>query len=112
MDEEKAFWTLVVVVEELMPQKLYLQGLQGATMEVKVLLSLVKRRLPNLWQHFRNCESLGMPPPDLALTHWFPLLFADILPIESTLRVWDSFFYEGPKVIFRTSLALFNIFEK
>lgn len=111
IDEEKAFWMLYVIIEEILPKKIYQKGMEGATMEVRVLMTLIKSRMPTLWNHLTSREELGMPPPNLAITHWFPLLFADLLPIESTLRVWDSFFYEGPKVLFRTSLALFQLFE-
>jgi len=31
--------------------------------------------------------------------------------VETVLRVWDSFFYEGSKILFRISLALFKAAE-
>ena len=32
--------------------------------------------------------------------------FSDVLPVETTLRVWDSLFYEGSKVLLRVAVAL------
>ena len=37
--------------------------------------------------------------------------FISNLPVETVLRVWDSFFYEGSKILFRISLALFKLAE-
>ena len=31
--------------------------------------------------------------------------------METTLRVWDSFFYEGSKTLFRIALAIFKVGE-
>ena len=34
------------------------------------------------------------------------------MPLETTLRVWDIFFYEGSKTFFRVSLAIFKACER
>jgi hypothetical protein len=47
----------------------------------------------------------------LCMTAWFMSCFIGTLPIESTLRVWDVFFYEGSKTLFRTALAIFKAGE-
>ena len=52
-----------------------------------------------------------MPQISLAMSHWFLIIFVDLLPPESTLRVWDVLFSEGSKVLFRVALALFKLFE-
>ncbi|KAJ9588014.1 hypothetical protein L9F63_028176 [Diploptera punctata] len=33
-------------------------------------------------------------------------LFAEVLPIETVLRIWDCLFYEGSKIIFGVCLTL------
>lgn len=38
-------------------------------------------------------------------------VFLTSTPFETALRVWDSFFVEGYKVIFRACIALLGIFE-
>jgi hypothetical protein len=45
------------------------------------------------------------------MTAWFMRCFIGTLPIETTLRVWDVFFYEGSKALFRTALAIFKAGE-
>ena len=39
--------------------------------------------------------------PTMYCSHWFITLFAYALPFDHLLRVWDVFFLEGIKVIFR-----------
>jgi hypothetical protein len=37
--------------------------------------------------------------------------FIGTLPTETVLRVWDSFFFEGSKTLFRVALAIFKVGE-
>jgi hypothetical protein len=55
------------------------------------------------------------PPPPLGplqvdvkaiCSQWFLLVFVNVLPLESVLRVWDSFFVEGSQILFRVALAV------
>ncbi|XP_065925805.1 growth hormone-regulated TBC protein 1-A isoform X7 [Magallana gigas] len=39
-------------------------------------------------------------------TKWFMCLFADVLPTETVLRIWDCLFFEGNKVLLRVSTLL------
>lgn len=39
-------------------------------------------------------------------------LFVNTLRPEVTLRIWDMFFNEGSKVLFRIAAALFKLHEK
>ncbi|KAG6028636.1 hypothetical protein E4U41_000624 [Claviceps citrina] len=52
-----------------------------------------------------------LPPITLCMTAWFMSCYIGTLPIETTLRVWDVFFYEGSKTLFRIALAIFKIGE-
>ena len=38
-------------------------------------------------------------------------LFVGVLPIETVLRVWDAFLYEGPRALYRYALAIFKLGE-
>lgn len=49
-----------------------------------------------------------LPPITLCMTAWFMSCYIGTLPIETTLRVWDVFFYEGSKTLFRIALAIFK----
>ena len=48
---------------------------------------------------------------ELFATGWFMAAFANYLPTETTLRVWDAFLLEGTKVLHRIGLALLRIAE-
>jgi len=54
----------------------------------------VADKLPSLYSHLTShqCD----------LTHftfnWFLVMYVDSLPVNTFLRVWDSFLYEGSKV--------------
>jgi len=53
-----------------------------------------------------------LPDITLGLTNWLMSMFIGSLPLETTLRVWDIFFYEGSRTFFRVALALFRSGEK
>ena len=36
-------------------------------------------------------------------------IYSRSLPWPSVLRVWDMFFFEGVKILFKTALALLNL---
>jgi hypothetical protein len=52
-----------------------------------------------------------LPPITLCMTAWFMSCFIGTLPVETVLRVWDVFFYEGSRTLFRIALAIFKVGE-
>ncbi|KAI7862439.1 rab-GTPase-TBC domain-containing protein [Spinellus fusiger] len=120
MPEEKAFWTFIAVIEDILPPNIYDVTMEGANIDQHVLMMLLSERCPQLWHRvgdkksFWECEEVevGMPTTSLVTSHWFLTLFINILPIESVLRVWDCLFYEGQRVLFRVALGIFKINEQ
>jgi len=107
MDEEKAFWMLSYIVEELLPFTFH-DRLVGAFIDLAVLKNLTVIELPALAAHLDTlCIDYGM-----FATQWFMCLFVISLPSETAFRVWDRIFYDGPAVIFRTALQLLKLMEK
>ncbi|XP_065062966.1 TBC1 domain family member 2B-like isoform X2 [Rhopilema esculentum] len=108
LNEEDAFWCLVAIVEHLMPPDYYGSTLIGAQIDQRVLKDLLDEKLPKLSQMF---QTLGV---DLSLLsfNWFLVVYGDIFRIEFVLRVWDTFLFEGNKVLFRYALAIFKSCEE
>ncbi|KAK3724331.1 hypothetical protein QZH41_001812 [Actinostola sp. cb2023] len=105
-NEESAFWLLDVLLSKRIPDY-YAKDMIGLQVEQEVLLQLVKLKMPALHAHI---ESAGLPY-SIFSTKWFICLFIDVLPIETVLRIWDSLFYEGSKILLRVSLTLLSLHE-
>jgi len=62
-----------------------------------------------VWYRTLDKNQLQLP---LITVQWFMCLFVNTLRPEVTLRIWDIFFNEGSKVLFRIAAALFKLHEK
>lgn len=120
-DEEKAFVLLNVVTTVHLPGT-HGVALEGANVDIAVLMSYIKDSLPLVWTKLDDKGgmmggigpaggNLRLPTVSLATTAWFMSLFVGTLPIESVLRVWDCLFFEGSKTLFRIALAIFKAGE-
>ncbi|CAG8618779.1 32424_t:CDS:10, partial [Racocetra persica] len=118
-EEEKAFWMLVTIIHDYLPENMYDVTMEGSNVDQAVLMSLIMRKMPDIWNKMNggvNCDieksDGNMPTITLVTSHWFLTLYINILPIETLLRVWDCFFYEGNKILFRVALAIFKLNEE
>ncbi|KAL2076065.1 hypothetical protein VTL71DRAFT_1008 [Oculimacula yallundae] len=118
MEEEKAFWMLNIITTTYLPGTHEL-NLEGANVDLGVLMTSIKDMMPQIWAKIGGeldgsslpHSTLRLPPITLCTTAWFMSCFIGTLPIESTLRVWDSFFCEGSKTLFRIALTVFKLGE-
>ncbi|KAI8956333.1 RabGAP/TBC [Xylaria longipes] len=127
--EENAFWLLNIITRIYLPGT-HEMSLEGANVDLGVLMSSIRDTMPNVWakiggeldgtdvarpksRRYRQRVELTtrLPPITLCMTAWFMSCFIGTLPIESTLRVWDVFFYEGSKTLFRIALTIFKLGE-
>lgn len=101
-DEEKSFWLLKHIVENIVPQY-HSHNMANLLRDLAVFRELVIRRVPAVNRHVEN---LGLPYAVIA-SKWFICIFAEVLPVETVLRIWDCVFAEGYKIVFRAALAMF-----
>ncbi len=122
-DKERAFVLLTIITRNHLPGA---HARNLANTEVNVLMMLIKDYLPKVWASINDTDLINSGPgsnahpsskfqrqPTVALscTSWFMSIFVGVLPIETVLRVWDSFLYEGPRALYRYALAIFKLGE-
>ena len=103
VDEETAFWTLVALVETIMPKRYFTRHMEASQADQRVLRELLHARCPKISAH------LDKHQVDLSLItfNWMLVLFVECVPPATAIRIWDALLYEGSKIIFRVSLAVF-----
>jgi hypothetical protein len=122
-DKEKAFVMLTIITQNHLPGA---HARNLANTEVNVLMMLIKDYLPKVWTSINDTDLINsgagsnahpnskfqrQPTVALSCTSWFMSIFVGVLPIETVLRVWDSFLYEGPRALYRYALAIFKLSE-
>ncbi|KAL6106721.1 tbc1d2b [Pungitius sinensis] len=107
LEQEDAFWSLIAIVEVFMPRDYYTKTLLGSQVDQRVFKDLMCEKLPRLHAHFEQYKV------DFSLItfNWFLVVFVDSVVSDILFKIWDSFLYEGPKIIFRFALALFKYKE-
>ncbi|KAF3846104.1 hypothetical protein F7725_003182 [Dissostichus mawsoni] len=101
MPAEQAFWCLVQICEKYLPGY-YSAGLEAIQLDGEIFFSLLRRTCPMAYRHLKKFKI----DPILYMTEWFMCIFSRTLPWASVLRVWDMFFCEGVKIVFRVGLVL------
>eukprot|EP01071_Lankesteria_metandrocarpae_P011246 Lankesteria_metandrocarpae@DN5426_c1_g1_i1.p1 len=113
MEEALAFWTMMQILQTRVDGKgmqlssYYTPNLVGLRRDILVLRWLLKIKLPNC------CAVLEENQVELEwiCSEWFLCLFASVLPNRVCFRLWDVMMYEGDKLLFRMSLAIFKFHE-
>ncbi|KAF7249928.1 hypothetical protein EG68_09416 [Paragonimus skrjabini miyazakii] len=102
--EEQAFWLLDALVNGILPSY-YSDDMVSVRRDCMVLGELLRIKDNALYGVIVNS---GVNFTVLC-AKWFICLYADVLPIETTLRIFDCLFYEGDKILFRAGLALIRL---
>lgn len=133
--EEQAFWLLNIITRVYLPGT-HEMSLEGSKVDLGVLMVALKDSMPAVWKQIGGDEleaskktrgrrgkrghvpagSINdpnrLPAITLCMTAWFMSCFIGTLPIETVLRVWDVFFYEGSRTLFRIALTIFKLGER
>ncbi|KAK2730834.1 hypothetical protein FQN55_005421 [Onygenales sp. PD_40] len=124
LPEEKAFWMLDIITSTYLPGTHEI-SLEGANIDLWILMVALKDSMPGIYTKVASTTpttpktkppaittKTRLPDITLGLTNWLMSMFIGSLPLETTLRVWDIFFYEGSRTFFRVALAIFKSCEK
>ncbi|KAG9342904.1 hypothetical protein JZ751_015120 [Albula glossodonta] len=75
---------------------------EAIQLDGEIFFALLRRVCPMAYRHLKKFKI----DPILYMTEWFMCIFSRTLPWSCVLRVWDMFFCEGVKVVFRVGLVL------
>eukprot|EP01061_Rhynchopus_euleeides_P015933 TRINITY_DN27062_c0_g1_i3.p1 TRINITY_DN27062_c0_g1~~TRINITY_DN27062_c0_g1_i3.p1 ORF type:complete len:823 (+),score=201.51 TRINITY_DN27062_c0_g1_i3:74-2542(+) len=106
--EEDAFWLMVALLEDVLPNDYYNTHLVGITVDLRVLEDLIADLCPTLSSHF---DEFNIDVAPFA-AGWIMNLYVNVFPIEVTMRIWDVLFAQGPKIIFRVVVGVLRLFEQ
>lgn len=106
-DEHVTFWLLKYLVENV-ADCYHTKNMSGLQRDIHVISELIKIREPLIDE---KINVVGLPWA-VILTKWLICLFAEVLPVETVLRIWDVMFAEGHKIIFRAALAIVLILKE
>ncbi|XP_046840626.1 TBC1 domain family member 10A-like [Xenia sp. Carnegie-2017] len=104
MTTEDAFWCLVSLLEKYV-KGYYGEKLEAVRLEGEIFKGLLPKVLPSVARHMEKFHI----DPLMYMTEWFMCLYSRNLPFASVLRIWDMFFCEGVKVLFRTAFTILKL---
>ena len=108
MSEEASFRVLDSLMDRYGLQGLYTAGMPGVYRTMYVTQELGLICLPKVFRHLQEINLSAT----LYAVNWIMTLFACALPIETVVRIWDCFFLEGRKILYRVILGILKLCEK
>ena len=104
MPEEGAFWTFAQMMrgKQFDMRRLFLPGFPLLQQFFVILRRILRDMLPVLANHLED-QNVDV---SFFASQWFLTLFAYQFPVPVLCRLWDLFFSEGWKFMFRVTVAL------
>ena len=107
MDEESSFFMLHSLMKKYEMEGTFFDNFPDLKKKFFILLNLQKKLIPKIYNIFQRDGVL----PTMYASTWFISLFSKTLDFKIVVRIFDCFFLEGFKVIYRISLALLKLKE-
>ncbi|CAG9312753.1 unnamed protein product [Blepharisma stoltei] len=101
MDEENAFYLFVNIMYNFDMRGYFLNGMEKTYLSLYITNKLMKLYEPALWEHFNDVGFVSQ----IYATQWYVTIFTYSFQMETILRIWDCYLYEGPKILYRMSLG-------
>lgn len=98
-----AFYCFVQICHKYLPGY-YSAGLEAIQIDGDILFQVLKDKSRLSYRHLKKHRV----EPVLYMVEWFMCIFCRTLPWPTVLRVWDMFFCEGVKVLFKVAVILFR----
>ncbi|KAM3722794.1 TBC1 domain family member 10A [Dirofilaria immitis] len=98
-----AFYCFVQICHKYLPGY-YSAGLEAIQIDGDILFQVLKDKSRFSYRHLKKHRV----EPVLYMVEWFMCIFCRTLPWPTVLRVWDMFFCEGVKVLFKIAVILFR----
>lgn len=108
LTEEDSFWMLVTVMTQYRQRLCFLPGIPKVYSSFYVANALLSKNLPKLWKHLNTIEL----STSMFATQWFMTVFCVNFKIDTVVRIWDAFLFEGQKIVYRVYLGVFKLSYK
>ena len=108
MEEERAFWALSSLLENILPPDYYSPNMIGGRVDQAVFQACLLQRLPSVYRHLQDLDCALDP----IVLPWFLCCFINALPLYTVVRVWDSLLWEGDMILFKTAISMLRSKEE
>ncbi|KAJ8737149.1 hypothetical protein PYW07_000420 [Mythimna separata] len=110
MDEEDAFWALVVLLSDkkYAMHGLYIEGFPKLTRFLEHHDKILTKFMPKLKHHF---DKFGLDAILYSLK-WFFVCFVERVPFSLCLRVWDIYLLDGERVVTAMAYTILKLHKK
>eukprot|EP01134_Creolimax_fragrantissima_P007553 CFRG7553T1 len=108
MSELEAFTCFANILNRPILMTFFRMDLAGIEPCIRTFNNLLQEHVPSVFVHL---STLGLHC-DMFLIDWFLTIFSKSLHIDVATRVWDIFLVVGDVVMWRTSVAIFKLYEK
>uniref|UniRef100_A0AC34QSP7 RUN and TBC1 domain-containing protein 3 n=1 Tax=Panagrolaimus sp. JU765 TaxID=591449 RepID=A0AC34QSP7_9BILA len=106
--EESTFWIMCSLIEDILPPNFYSHNLLGLQADERVIKHLMCIHTPELVELIKTNE-IDM---SMITINWLLTLFANVLPIQMVLRIWDYIFIDGSVINFRIIISMLKMREQ
>lgn len=101
-EPEAVYAALVRLHDAYKLHEIFAPGFPGLLESIYVQERLMEEYLPAVYQAFKK----HMVSTTAYATKWYITLFANSVPFQTQLRLWDVFFLEGPDAFVVIALAV------